>query len=440
MATRPRGHPHPAPATLNNAMNPKTLLTPLASLALLTAANAMADPDIAAQATNALGLDLYRQVAPDTGNSVLSPYSIQSALAMTYAGARGGTREEMRRVLHYPADDEALHRGFEDLRRRLADIAERSQRRAQGIREHGGEADAIALHVANRLFGQKGYPFRDTFLALTGRHYGADLLPLDFEHDPDGARATINGWVEEQTRERIRDLLPPDAIDNSTGLVLVNALYLKAPWAEPFQERNTEDLPFRVEGGEAVPVPTMRRTDDMGYLKGEGFTAVSLPYEGRGLQFVVLLPDAPGGVADLVARVDTNLLAQLARLPSRKVRLFLPRVKVEGSTIALADALMALGMRQAFDHPQGSADFDGIAARQPDDYLRIDEVYHKTFLDLDEKGTEAAAATAVAMMRATAIERPEEPVEVRVDHPFLFAIQERETGACLFYGRIGDPR
>jgi serpin B len=394
--------------------------------------------DPAPVAINALGCDLLAQ---SEGNALLSPFSIQTALGMTYAGAAGATRADMARVLHFRGEEDALHASFAALQAALEDIARVTAERAEQARRAGGGGDPVVLTVANRLFGQKEYEFRPTFLDLVGEVYGAPLQPADFRADARGETTAINRWVETQTRDRIRNLIPDGALTADTRLVLVNAVYLKAPWEEEFPAFLTKPTPFRVAGGDPVKVPTLQRTGYLGYQKGEGYTAVSVPYRGRFLDFLVLVPDQPDGLADLEKNISPEFLAACASLPGRDVTLFLPKFRLEPPLLKLSDTLKKLGLRSAFNEPPGSADFDRMAPRRPDDYLYISEIFHKTFLALDEKGTEAAAATAVAMMRATSamMEKPK-PVEVRVDRPFLFAIQHRASGACLFLGRMNDPR
>jgi serine protease inhibitor len=394
----------------------------------------------AASAINALGIDLLRKSGEPNANALLSPYSVQSALAMAYAGADGATREEMRKVLHFPKDDAEVHRSFAALRKALEDVVQDSATNAARMKQGGATNDPITLTVANRLFGQAGYDFRAPFLALVKESYAAPFEPLDFVTDPAGAAKHINGWVEEQTRQRIRDLIPAGALDKLTRLVLVNAIYLKAPWAEPFQTSATRPGPFRVNGGKSVDVSMMTQRHELSYAKGDGFSVLQLPYDGHQLSLLVLLPDKADGLAALEAKLTPGVLAGHAvKWETRDVTLYLPRFKLEPPMLPLGNELRALGMKSAFDQPRRSANFDRIAPRREDDYLYISEVFHKTFLELDEKGTEAAAATAVHLMTAS-IHEPAKPVEVRVDHPFLFAVQHRPSGACLFLGRVTDPR
>ena len=416
-----------------------------ALIGILSTGTALTADFDAAFATNAVGLELYRQLAPAKPgeNLVLSPYSIESALALAYTGADGDTRTEMARVLRFPADNAPLQSGFASLRRALAEIAERSQQVAASRHRSGGSTAPIQWHAANRLFGQDGYALRESFLTLMKDGFEAPFTALDFRQNPDHARGVINHWVEEQTQTKIRELIPPNALGADTRLVLVNALYLKAPWEKAFEAHTTDKRAFRVGGDRLAYVPTMHRTASLGYAHENDLTIVTIDYLGDGLQFVIALPDE-GAALDAVAAKLTPVhfarWATLADQSRREVALYLPRFKVEGATIRLGEALRALGVRQAFDVPKGSANFDRIAPRQADDYLAISDVFHQTFIAVDEQGTEAAAATAIGMITLGMMATPPKPIEVRVDRPFLFAIQHRASGACLFLGRIADPR
>jgi serine protease inhibitor len=404
-------------------------------------ARGAAEFDLAATATNELAVDLHRQPATGNENLCVSPYSIESALAMTFAGADGETRSEMARVLHFPSDGSAVPASFASLQRSLEEMRAKTAELVTGAKRFGGPSEPITLSIANRLFAQKGYDFRQAFLALVKQNYGAAFEPIDFQADASGATQHINKWVADQTRNRIRDLIPAGALNEATRLVLANALYLKASWADPFSEKATNPEPFHVRGSAPVNVPMMRKMDrHFGYAKREGFTAVSLPYTGNDLQFLVLLPDEVNGLSALESKLTAKLLAECAKLETREVDLHLPKFKIELPTIALARNFEALGMKTAFDQPRGSANFDRMAPRKPNDYLYISQVFHKTFIAVDEKGTEAAAATAVAMMAGSAMIQRPPAVEVKVDRPFLYAIQHVPSGVCLFLGCVTDPR
>lgn len=424
-------------------MNKRLTTACLTVMCLATPAvsSAAASPEAAAQAVNALGLDLMATGTAANRNALLSPYSIQTALAMTYAGAAGDTRSEMARVLHYPADEAVLHQAFGAMAQALDEVAKTTAQQAENARKFGGAAEPVVLTVANRLFGQQGYEFRQPFLELVKGSYGAPLQAMDFVANAEQQRLAINAWVEEQTRQRIRDLIPAAGLNRETRLVLVNAIYMKAPWSEPFRDNSTQPQPFAVNGAAAQKVPTMHRLGNMGYAKRDSYQVITVPYTGGGLHLLVLLPDAKDGLAALEAKLTPEILCGCAKPGAAELDLYLPKFKLEPPVFKMGEVLRTLGMRTAFDVPPGSANFDRMAPRKPNDYLHVSEVFHKTFLALDEKGTEAAAATAVAMARATAIiEDKPKPIEVRVDRPFLFAIQHVSSGACLFLGRVTDPR
>jgi serpin B len=399
-----------------------------------------ADFDLAARATNQLGIDLHRQLARGDENLCLSPYSIQSALAMTFAGADGDTRTEMTRVLHFPSDGDAIHASFGALQGSLEEMSKKTAKIAEQSKKGGGPSEPITLAIANRLFAQSGYDFRDSFRELVKRFYGAPFETLDFKKNPEGTRQHINKWVADQTRDRIRDLIPTNGVSKDTRLVLANAIYLKAPWASPFNTARTKPEPFHVHGGSTISVPTMHDRDDFAYAKRNGFTVLSQHYSGSDLQFLILLPDKLDGLHELESQLSAELLQQCTKLERHDVDLSMPKFKIEPRTIALAETFQTLGMKTAFNRPPGSANFDKIAPRKPDDYLAISDIFHKTFISMDEKGTEAAAATAIVMLGVrAAIQRPE-PIVVKVDRPFLYAIQHVPSGACLFIGRVTDPR
>lgn len=398
-----------------------------------------ADTDTAAAAINSLGIDLLAKTGKPDENALLSPYSIQAALAMTYAGAAGETRDEMAKALHFPKDGAELDQSFAALEKELAGIEKSSRKYVAGLSD-GGPSEPVTIAVANRLYAQEGYHFRPAFPAAVSRNYGASLEQVDFNDAPGRAARLINAWVEEQTHRRIRDLIPDGGLDRTTRLVLVNAIYLKAAWSDEFEKYYTEPGPFHVDGGGAQNVPMMKQDNNYGYARRAGCTVVSIPYVGSDLQFLVFLPNRANGLAALEAKLTPALLASCANLKPVFVELWLPRFRMEPPPMELSGALKALGMPSAFDDPYGSANFDGIAPLRPNQNLYISRVFHKTFLSLDEHGTEAAAATAPTAYAESAPGPEPKPVKVHVDHPFLFAIQDCKSGACLFIGRVTDPR
>jgi serine protease inhibitor len=384
------------------------------------ASAAPADAAAGAAAINAFGLDLYRAVATDTPNAVFSPASIALALGMARAGARGQTAAEMDAVLHDLATDE--HAAW------LNALDQALASRSGTYRDMGDNALAVALRIANAPFAQRGMPLEQAYLDALAARYGAGLRLVDYEADTEGARKTINGWVDEQTEQRIPELLAPGVLTPLSRLTLVNAVYLKAPWLTPFGEAATETGPFTRPDGSTVGVPLMAVSESMRYAAGSGWRAVDIPYVGGALAMTVIVPDDLAAFGQRLT--GDEMAAIVAALSDTQVSLVLPRFSIETKT-ELADALAALGMPSAFD--DGRADFSGITNAEQ---LVISAVVHQANIDVDEKGTEAAAATAVGM-RAFAM--PAEPLSLRVDRPFIFALRDVPTGAILFLGRVTDP-
>jgi serpin B len=379
-------------------------------------ARAAADPALAAAFATALGdtgLGLYRRLAADapTDNLVVSPASIALALAMATAGARGTTADEMVATLH--ADELDLQAAANSLEAALT----------------ARNGDDVRLSIANATWLQRGMAVAPTFLDTLATAYGSGVEVVDFEADPDAARVDVNAWVDERTEGRIPDLLAPGTIDELTRFVLVNAVYLKAMWADPFDPSITRDAPFTTAAGDTVEVPTMVKQTELPYAAGDGWQAVEVPYVGGELAMLLFLPEP-----DFLPTFEEIFLVTDATqyLEPRLVLLSLPRWDTSGS-FDLADQLSALGMPTAFT---GAADFTGITTDEP---LRIGAVIHQANITVGEDGTEAAAATAVIGV-AGAAPPEEEPIELRFDRPFVFALRDRTTGAVLFLGRVADPR
>jgi serpin B len=298
-----------------------------------------------------------------------------------------------------------------------------------------GQKRAYQLRVANRLWGQKGYAIRPEFLDLTRQQYGAEMQLLDFAQ-PQAASREINQWVQQQTNDKIKDLIPPTALDALTRLVLTNAVYFKGDWVQPFRTQNTQDADFAVSAQQKVKVPLMYQETHLGYAEQETFQVLELPYAGRDLSMVVLLPKKIDGLPDLEKAITLDKPASLvANLRVREVSAFLPKFKLETS-FGLSATLEAMGMKQAFSPKL--ADFSGISSASSVEGLYISAVLHKAYVDVNEEGTEAAAATGV-VMRALAAP-PREPIPVfRADHPFLFLIRDTKAGSILFMGRLTNP-
>jgi len=401
-----------------------------------------AEPSVAVTAVNEFGIELHERFASSHPNLCLSPLSIETALAMTYAGADGSTRDEMAKVLRYPVDDKdgkTLNESFQKLNDSLVALCKASEARAAAEAARSGmKLDSVLILTANRIFGQRGYKFQAPFLATLKDLYHSPLEELDFASNPEIARRRVNGWVEEQTKKRIANLIPRNGITSKTRLALASALYFKAPWDFEFFSLATTPRPFFVMGKSVMQVETMTAKCTVRVSREDGFMAVGIPYAGADLQMVILLPSQPDGLAEVNKKLTAALLAKCAVMPEQEVILRLPKFKMASLSMPLGTELQAMGMKSAFDKPPGSANFAGMAPPRRGDYLGLSEIYHKTFIVVDERGAEAAAATTPGAM---SLGGPPEPIvplpplEIRVDRPFIFAIQHAPSGACLFLGR-----
>ncbi len=369
----------------------------------------------------AFAFSLYQQFRGTDGNLFYSPHSISVALAMAYAGARNQTAAEMRRALHFTLPDTSLHPAFNALQQALAE-REKSKTNAKDTN--------FRLNVVNALWGQKDYTFLSAYLDLLSQNYGAGMRLLDFKADPEAARQVINQWVAQQTADKIKDLIPPSALDQATTLVLTNAIYFNAEWLYQFNPSSTAPAPFHVLDGSQVSVPMMHISEQFGYYQGDGFTMVELPYTGSQVSMILVVPDQ-GKFSQIEQGLSAGQWdAAVKGLKHTQVNLALPKFTFT-SQFSLNDALSRSGMPVAFQPDQ--ADLSGMDGSKN---LFISNVLHKAFISLDENGTEAAAATAV-VVGVTSM--PAEPVNLTIDRPFLFAIQDKPTGEILFLGRVVDP-
>jgi serine protease inhibitor len=370
-----------------------------------------------ARAVTALSLDLYREIAVEGQNLVFSPYSAAVALGMARVGARGQTAVEMDAVLYADLAGD-LNAGFNALEQALAS--------RPGEFETVDGPLALELATANRIWSQDGLPLEQPFLETLAGNYGAGVRLVDYAEDTEGARQQINDWVSDRTNDRIPMLIPVGILNPSTRLVLTNAVYLNAPWAVPFSPAG-DDIFRRLDGTE-VQTPFMRLDIDFAYGEGPDYQAIELPYIGGELSMVVLVPEA-GAFAEVEALLTATSLANLpAQLEPRAMFFRFPKFEFR-VTASLSDALKNLGMPTAFG---AGADFSGITGSAA---LSISEVLHEAFIAVDELGTEAAAATAVAFDESA----PADPVHLTVDRPFIFFIRDVETNTILFLGRVLDP-
>jgi serpin B len=372
-----------------------------------------------AEGNSAFAFNLYQALKETDGNLFYSPYSISEALAMTYGGARGETEKKMAQVLQYLLPQTQLHPAFNALDIELA-------KRGQGAK--GKDDKGFRLNVVNAIWGQQGFAFLQDYLDLLAQNYGAGLRLLDFVKATEQSRETINQWVSEKTEEKIKDLLPQGSIDPDTRLVLTNAIYFNAAWANAFEKEATIDGKFHQLSGNDVDVKLMQQTESFGYAKGNNYQAIELPYDGNELSMVILLP-ASDQFKSFEAGLNSQQVASIiGSIKYQQVNLAMPKFKVE-SKFSLKKELMEMGMGAAFNN----ADFSGMNGKKD---LEIKDVVHKSYVSVDEAGTEAAAATGVIVGVTSA---PLNPVKVTLDHPFIFFIRDVPTGAILFIGRVMNP-
>jgi len=378
-----------------------------------------ADQAEVVKGSNAFAVDLYAQLSRQPGNLFFSPESISTAFGMAYAGARGQTATEMGDVFHFTLPPEKLHPAMGAL-----------------LAEMNAQHKGYELRVADALWAQQDANFEPSYLKLVQSDYAAGFHRVNFKLSPETVRTTINAWIEKQTNDKIKDLISPGALNPTTRLVLTNAIYFKGDWQDQFDKEATQKEEFHLSAAQWVMTPMMRRTGGYRYYDGGTFQALELPYSGDEISMVVLLPKQADGLAALehlfTSRSPSDWIQKLE--PTDKVILSLPRFTMT-QQFELSSTLSAMGMSQAFS---GAADFSGMTGK-PD--FAISAAIHKAFIDVDEQGTEAAAATAVVMF-ATAMQHrfPEPPpIVFRADHPFLFILLDTKSGSMLFLGRVADP-
>lgn len=405
----------------------KCLMIKLVMVLLVAGAAAAKDPAPAeqsdektiAEGNNAFALELYAKLAEPAfggGNLFFSPYSISSALAMAYAGARGQTTQQMADVLHFTLPQEKLNSAFAALKDQLSKDDTQS---------------GYELSVANALWGQKEYRFLEEFIELNRKYYGAGLNEVDFVTAAETARQKINAWVEKQTRGKIKDLIQSGVLGPLTRLVLTNAIYFKGRWASQFDKDRTKDEPFMVTRDKKVEAALMNQKGRFKYYEQDAFVMLELPYKSEVLSMVVILPRKIDGLAEMTKSLTAeNLKKWLVRMRKREVIVYLPKFKMT-SQFELAGCLGAMGMPDAFSLPP--ADFSGMTA---DKELFISNVIHKAFVAVDEEGTEAAAATGVVMGITAVVQ----PLVFRADRPFVFMIRDNRSGSILFIGRVVNPK
>ena len=378
----------------------------------------MIDPDVTtiADGNNRFALDLYQHLSQTQGNLFFSPYSLSTALAMTYAGAAGQTAEEMADLLHFRLPSPAIHSAFSQLANLIA------------LDKSAG----YKLQIANRLWGQQNYGFLASFMNLTQEYYGSPFAEVDFQHQPDLARDTINEWIAQKTEENIKDLIPEGVLNNSTRLVLTNAIYFEGNWLSPFQSQYTEENLFTTESGQQVIVPMMYQKNRFWYGSYDGVEVLRLFYVDYGLSMLILLPNSLERLGQLEQNLSVETLQPFINCADQEymVELWLPKFKMTAE-FDLKQTLFQMGMATAFN-PE-AANFAGMNGNPGDLYLST--VVHKAFLNVNEVGTEAGGASGViAASRSTA-----PTTTFRADHPFIFLIQDNESDSILFIGRLMNP-
>jgi len=382
--------------------------------------NPVEDVTALVSGNNGFAFDLYREVAGGDreGNVFFSPYSISTAMGMTYYGARGETASDMAEVLHFTITPDAINDAFKAVTEALS----------SGSLDDDQSGDPFTLVVSNGLWVQNGFNLLDSFVNSVTEAYGASVENLDFAGNTEGSRETINSWVAENTLDKILNLIPRGILDSDTRLVLTNAVYFKASWEHPFSEYATFHGDFNLADGSVLNLPMMTQTEHFKYISTDEYTAVELGYAGGNTSMLILVPEGDFHVFE--QNLNTAYLESVKRgLYLENVQLSMPLFELTES-MQLGNLLSEMGMESAFD---SRADFSGITGNRD---LFISEVVHKAFVKVDEAGTEAAAATAVVMnLRAM----PETPVEMNIDKPFVFFILDNETGSIVFMGRVMNP-
>jgi len=367
-----------------------------------------------ARANDAFAFHLYRQIRSEGANLFVSPYSLSSALAMTYTGAREQTRAEMSDVLGFPEDNKQLGKQY----------------RALGDHLHSLADSGLVLNVANSLWAQKDYGFSLDFIRTNREYFSAGLKEVDFRRRYSEVRQQINQWVEKRTEDKIQDMIAEGVLDRMTRLVLVNAIYFNGKWEHPFHEKRTKEDVFRTGDGMSRQVPFMNQSLSLPYYETDLLQAVALPYAGHRVSMVILLPRKTAMMEVLEERLDVGYYqALIDSLRPQEVDLSIPRFRIE-QKYNLNDPLQAIGMKRAFT---GKADFSGMTGKQD---LFISNVVHQSFVEVDEKGTEAAAATGVVMRKTSVVRKK----EFKADHPFIFMIRDDKTDTMLFLGKLGNPK
>ncbi|HZJ74885.1 MAG TPA: serpin family protein [Perlabentimonas sp.] len=392
----------------------KTTTLTMACLLLLTTTNAQTSQYTASNA-NTFALEAYKQFADkDNKNIFFSPISINMAIGITYAGAKGETEEQMASVFNFPKNSRKFHKNMGALQKNIM----------------GKASEKVEISLTNQLWADENYKFKCLYLRKAKKCYNAPVKNLDFYSHLNESRITINNWVEEQTKKRIKNLLPKGSLSKETEMVITNTIYFKGQWENQFIKTNTQNEDFTIIGGEKIKTPTMNATTKLNMYQGDDLKLIEIPYADKQFSMLVLLPDERTSLASIEKKLSIETLNHYTSLMTElDVRLALPKFKFDKS-YKLKQTLSEMGMPLAFSN---TADFTGMSKKKD---LKIDEVFHKAFIEVSEEGTEAAAATAVVIVRKTSVISN----EFRANRPFMFFIRENESGNILFLGRITNPQ
>jgi serpin B len=389
-----------------------SLYSPISTFA--TSANP-SPAQVVVRGNTAFALDLYAQLKGGKGNLIFSPYSISSAMAMIYAGGRGQTESQIAETLHFTLPRETLHTAFLELQDDLNEVQ---------------KPGSIQFLIANAIWPHNAYSFKKAFLGLLETHYRASVTPVDYIDHLEEARQTINRWVEDKTMDQIKELIRPGILNALTRMVLTNAIYFKGNWNSQFSEKSTKTMPFNVTSTQSVMIPMMYQTEEFGYHADETIQVLEMGYKGNRISMLVLLPLQKGGITNLEKNLNTRQLQQWTdQIQKQKVETWFPKFKLT-SSFDLNDPLLALGMLDAFGKKANFSGMDGTRR------LYLSAVVHKAFVEVNEEGTEATAATGGVISVTSAPVLP----QFKADHPFLFFIRDTVSKSILFIGRVVQPK
>ena len=395
----------------------KTITTLLLSIFMLSSF-AQENDFSYSKSANQFAFDLFELTGKDKKNIIFSPFSISSALSMTYCGAKKQTKKAMSKVLYLPKKNEVLYNAYAEHNRSI---------------NSSFISDNVTLNIANSLWGEKSYPFDKEYIKLLSSEFKAPFNKVSFINNTEESRKEINNWVEKKTEKKIKNLIPVKVLSENTRLVLTNAIYFYGGWAKAFNKKATKKADFHVNETETAQVNFLNTASKLLYFENELFKSVEIPYKGKAASLILFIPKNINGIDNLLKTIDYNTYTEWnSEMKEAMVKLSVPKFKIE-SDFELSDVLSKMGMQTAFTN---KANFSGMSKK---DDLKIDKVIHKATIGIDEEGTEAAAATAVIMVRKTSIQNNLNLVEFTADRPFVFILKENANNTILFMGKVVNP-